>query len=236
MASSPYPHRSRPPCPFPFPRETPALRSRLTAARTPPGAGLSGAPRASPNQRPRRPAPNFLPPSRRGPCPPIAGSAWGAAIGCAVGIAKVWEARAAPPRTRPWPGGGRVARAAVSVARRGSELCPPGRWGALRRLRGADPEFWRSVRLSAGAPAAPGTLGKGTAHLILLFWQKGGRARWSFWQKGRTARRSVAGEQPERSRLGPWSHRVGTASGAPWRGRVGRKAGSDCLGPGGFKG
>ncbi|XP_066040888.1 centrosomal protein of 192 kDa [Chamaea fasciata] len=40
---------------------------------------------------------------------------------------------------------------------------------------GADPEFWRSVRLSAGVPAAPGTLGKGRARLLLLFGQKGGR-------------------------------------------------------------
>lgn len=221
MISSPFPHRARPPVPSGHSHPC----SRLTAAVTPPGAGLGGAARASPNQRARLRRPNALAP--RGPRPPMAGSARGAAIGCAGGSAKVREARATPLRTRRWPRGGRVGRATVSAARQGSERCPPGRWGALRRRRGADPEFWRSIRLSAGAPAAPGTLGKDRAHLPPSCLDKKALTGFQPLPRRRAARRNVAGEQREPSRRGPRSHRVGVASGAPRRGAEGgRQAGT----------
>ncbi|XP_059325122.1 centrosomal protein of 192 kDa [Ammospiza nelsoni] len=105
-----------------------------------------------------------LPVRYRAPCPPMAGSAWGAAIGCAGGSAKVSAARAAPLRMRCRPRG---CGAAVPARPLGS--------AAVAARGGSHPEFWRSVRLSASAPGAPGTLGKGRVLLSLLFGQKGAR-------------------------------------------------------------
>ncbi|XP_064559275.1 centrosomal protein of 192 kDa [Zonotrichia leucophrys gambelii] len=119
-----------------------------------------------------------LPDRYRAPCPPMAGSAWGAAIGCAGGSAKVLAARAAPLRMRCRP------RGCGAGQSRGRFRCVPGERAVPARplgsaaaaaRGGSHPEFWRSVRLSASAPGAPGTLGKGRALLSLLFGQKGAR-------------------------------------------------------------
>ncbi|XP_039425496.1 centrosomal protein of 192 kDa [Corvus cornix cornix] len=56
------------------------------------------------------------------------------------------------------------------------ELCPPGRWGALRRRRGAGPEFWRSVRPSVRERSRSSwDPREGQSPSPALFGQKGGR-------------------------------------------------------------
>ncbi|XP_041255152.1 centrosomal protein of 192 kDa-like [Onychostruthus taczanowskii] len=119
-----------------------------------------------------------------------------------LGVARPWHflAPRLPPRAVPangrlrlgrchWPRGRERqslggARAALLRTRRSRGLfrCAPGEravparpLGGAARRRGADPEFWRSVRLSASAPAALGTLRKGRALPSLLFGHKGGR-------------------------------------------------------------
>lgn len=120
--------------------------------------------------------------------------------------------KGSPPLAAPEgrPGFGRRARGAGrsrgrfrrAVARGASGARPAagGRCGG-----GRIPSFGgRSVCLSAGAPAAPGTLGKSRARLLLLLsGQKGGVAGSQPLPRGRSARRSAAGEQSRGHRAGP---------------------------------